>query len=80
MDKLNSFMWEFGATKCLSANISSKFTKWLLNNDKIDLEKLNKELDENAYINNELAGTNLKLIMLLSTKEDPIWFLQSILK
>lgn len=80
MDKLNSFMWEFGATKCLSANISSKFTRWLLENDRIDLEKMDKALEEDPYINKELPWTNLKLIKLLSTKEDPIWFLQSILK
>ena len=55
MEKFYEALNEYGVANLLAVGVSSKFTKWLLENGKIDLEKLNKELDEDAYINNELA-------------------------
>ena len=79
MEKLLKALNEYD-NDCLSVWISREFTKRLLNNHKIDLDKLNKALDEDVYINNELAGTNTKLIMLLSTKENPMLYLSSLIK
>lgn len=67
----------------ISLRIISKwywFIKWLLVNQKIDEFKLHNALKECAYINDELAWTNIKLTMLLSISNSPIDDLISYLK
>jgi len=80
MEKFYEALNEYGVANLLAVGVSSKFTRWLLENDRIDLEKMDKALEEDPYINKELPWTNLKLIKLLSTKEDPIAFLSTLIK
>lgn len=56
------------------------FIQRLLNNQKIDQEKLDHSLDSCSYIKNDLAWSCIKLTMFLSIQDNPIEFLISILK
>lgn len=56
------------------------FVEWLLKNKKISPSKMDEELMNCAYINDELAWSWIKLTMLLSIKENPKLFLASILR
>ena len=67
----------------LEATLISKkywFIKWLLNNQKIDQEKLDHSLGSCSYINNDLAWSCIKLTMYLAIQDEPLEFLVSILK
>ena len=54
MEKFYEALNEYGVANLLAVGVSSKFTKWLLENDRIDLEKMDKALEEDPYINKEL--------------------------
>ena len=68
----------FAIEKVLS--IKFGFIKWLLCNQKIDQEKLDYSLDGCSYIKNDLAWSCIKLTMLLAIQDNPIDYLNSILK
>ena len=54
MEKFYEALNEYGVANLLAVGVSSKFTRWLLENDRIDLEKMDKALEEDPYINKEL--------------------------
>lgn len=56
------------------------FIQRLLNNQKIDQEKLDHSLDSCFHINNDVAWSCIKLTMYLAIQDNPIEFLVSILK
>ena len=76
----NSDTWNIAREEALLTSEKFWFVKWLLVNQKVDEFKLHNALKECAYINDELAWTNIKLTMLLSIQEKPLEFLISLLK
>ena len=56
------------------------FIKWLVDNDKIDLDKLLKGIKENKIYCWKWWKVSNMLLMLLSIQDNPIEFLISILK
>ena len=56
------------------------FIKWLIDNDKIDLDKLLKGIKENKIYCWKWWKVRNMLLMLLSIQDNPIEFLISILK
>lgn len=62
--------------------ISKKFwfIQWLVENDKIDLMKLKKWIEDNKFYCAKWGKITNMLLMLLSIQDNPIEFLISILK
>ena len=56
------------------------FIKWLVDNDKIDLMKLKKWIEDNKFYCAKWGKITNMLLMLLSIQDNPIEFLISILK
>ena len=56
------------------------FIKWLVDNDKIDLMKLKKWIEDNKFYCAKWGKITNMLLMLLSIQDNPIEFLVSILK
>ena len=56
------------------------FIKWLIDNDKIDLMKLKKWIEDNKFYCAKWGKITNMLLMLLSIQDNPIEFLISILK
>ena len=54
--------------------------KWLVDNDKIDLMKLKKWIEDNKFYCAKWGKITNMLLMLLSIQDNPIEFLISILK
>ena len=71
--------WEYFQEEYI---ISKKFwfIKWLVDNDKIDLMKLKKWIEDNKFYCAKWGKTTNMLLMLLSIQDNPIEFLISILK
>ena len=57
-----------------------EFIKWLVDNDKIDLMKLKKWIEDNKFYCAKWGKITNMLLMLLSIQDNPIEFLISILK
>ena len=56
------------------------FIEWLVDNDKIDLMKLKKWIEDNKFYCAKWGKITNMLLMLLSIQDNPIEFLISILK
>ena len=56
------------------------FIKWLIDNDKIDLMKLKKWIEDNKFYCAKWGKITNMLLMLLSIQDNPIEFLVSILE
>ena len=56
------------------------FIKWLIDNDKIDLMKLKKWIEDNKFYCAKWGKITNMLLMLLSIQDNSIEFLVSILK
>ena len=79
------WLWDLNSQNCVLLIISKEywFIKWLVENEKIDLDKLPIRLEE-YYQNTEAVGyvtddENI-LLMELAIQDNPIEFLISILK
>ena len=73
--------WDIFSIKACEL-ISKKFwfIKWLVDNDKIDLMKLKKWIEDNKFYCAKWGKITNMLLMLLSIQDNPIEFLISILK
>lgn len=70
--------WNYSELLCISKGY--EFIKWLVDNDKIDLEKLLKGIKENKIYCWKWWKVRNMLLMLLAIQDNPIEFLVSILK
>ena len=72
--------WEKSFNDLTIAQVISKkfwFIKWLVDNDKIDFDKLE---DNSDWFFIDLSDNYLEILALLSIQDNPIEFLVSILK
>ena len=86
IDNVVIYDWQwfyFGARFYSDEKVLSKkfwFIKWLVENDKIDLMKLKKWIEDNKFYCAKWGKITNMLLMLLSIQDNPIEFLISILK
>ena len=72
------WLWDLNSQNCVLLIISKEywFIKWLVENEKIDVEKV--KINWLNYVNDEILEN--KILMRLSIQDEPIEFLVSILK
>ena len=81
-DETNGFETNYVAfyKTCIIISKQFWFIKWLVENDKIDLMKLKKWIEDNKFYCAKWGKITNMLLMLLSIQDNPIEFLISILK